>query len=357
MGWFGLGGHGKGGADVGGREGGGGAGNLEDATKRELIERDPADDIPRERPEPRPDFSKQEPAKKLPAALEETLEDEEKMWDALYEGTAPESTESSLRYAAYATRVRTILLSAHRYVAYTSDIGESFRPVAHPWLVRGAYGVSWAYIAGDVAHEGYKAFVRNRRATDPDRALPIGSRGATAATVSPPPPPPAAVGTTATTTATSGDGPKAETRKLGPGATSGGGGAHAQGSAAPAARQVSALEDYRTVMVQRAIFQSLASMGLPAFTIHSIVKYSGKAMRNVRNGALRTWGPIGLGLSIVPALPYIFDEPVEKAVEWTFHNGFEKWGRPAAVSGMPRTGRHEKIVHESREGSAKEKES
>lgn len=30
------------------------------------------------------------------------------------------------------------------------------------------------------------------------------------------------------------------------------------------------LEDYRTVMVQRAVFQSLASMALPAFTIHSV---------------------------------------------------------------------------------------
>lgn len=35
---------------------------------------------------------------------------------------------TKLRYAAYATRLRTILLSAQRYVAYTSDIGESFRP-------------------------------------------------------------------------------------------------------------------------------------------------------------------------------------------------------------------------------------
>lgn len=74
-----------------------------------------------------------------------------------------DSTETPYRYAAYATRIRTILLSAHRYVAYTSDIGESFRPVAHPWLVRSAYGISWAYLAGDVANEGYKAYVRNRR--------------------------------------------------------------------------------------------------------------------------------------------------------------------------------------------------
>lgn len=34
--------------------------------------------------------------------------------------------------------------------------------------------------------------------------------------------------------------------------------------------KVGFLEDYRTVMVQRAIFQGLASMGLPAFTIHSV---------------------------------------------------------------------------------------
>lgn len=34
--------------------------------------------------------------------------------------------ESNLRYAAYANRFRTILVASHRYVAYTSDIGESF---------------------------------------------------------------------------------------------------------------------------------------------------------------------------------------------------------------------------------------
>ena len=34
--------------------------------------------------------------------------------------------ESGFRYAAYANRLRTILLASHRYVAYTSDIGESF---------------------------------------------------------------------------------------------------------------------------------------------------------------------------------------------------------------------------------------
>ena len=83
----------------------------------------------------------------------------------LYSG--PDSTDSNVRYAAYATRVRTILLSAQRYVAYTSDIGESFRPVAHPYLVRGAYGVSWLYLLGDVSYEGYKSYWRNQRILDP----------------------------------------------------------------------------------------------------------------------------------------------------------------------------------------------
>ena len=159
--------------------------------------------------------------------------------------------------------MRTILKAAHRYVAYTSDIGESFRPVAHPWLVRGAYGISWLYLTGDVANEGNKAYQRQY----PSRE----------------------------------DG----TRAVVP---------------------VNPLHDYRTVMVQRALFQSVASMGLPAFTIHSVVKYSGRQFRKAKNRTLRTWGPIGLGLAVVPALPYMFDEPVEHAVEWLFHKTFEMYG-------------------------------
>jgi fission process protein 1 len=83
-------------------------------------------------------------------------------------------------------------------------------------------------------------------------------------------------------------------------------------------------------MVQRAIFQSIASMGLPAFTIHSVVRYSGRALKNATNKNLRTWGPIALGLGVVPALPYMFDEPVEHAVEWCFKRGFEAYGKTGA---------------------------
>lgn len=222
------------------------------------------EDVPHERSEPRPDFSKPLPRKRLPAALQDTLDNEEKLWETMYEGHAGESTDSSVRYAGYASRVRTILLSAHRYVAYTSDIGESFRPIAHPYLVKGAYGISWAYLIGDVSHEGYKAYLRNQRVLNP--TTPAEGEGVVSAA-----------------------NPQPNSMPLGSGVT-------ASGLAQATPGKVPALEDYRTVMAQRAIFQGVASMGLPAFTIHSIVKYAGKALKNNKNVKLRTWGPIGVSI-------------------------------------------------------------
>ncbi|THV64264.1 hypothetical protein D6D02_06949 [Aureobasidium pullulans] len=283
------------------------------------------EDVPRERTDaPRPDFSKPLPRKRLPAALQDTLDNEEKLWETMYEGHAQESTESSVRYAGYASRVRTILLSAHRYVAYTSDIGESFRPIAHPYLIKGAYGVSWAYLIGDVSHEGYKAYLRNQRVINGEAAEDM--------------------------TVVSSD--KPEQTKLGSAVSAVTGLNVAQNTPG----KVPLIEDYRTVMAQRAIFQGVASMGLPAFTIHSIVKYAGKALKNNSNVKLRTWGPIGLGLAAVPALPFMFDEPVEHAVEWVFHKAFSSVGGDAAVHGRPETGRSALSQIESKAGAAKEKE-
>ncbi|KAK9430999.1 mitochondrial 18 KDa protein-domain-containing protein [Lipomyces doorenjongii] len=173
-------------------------------------------------------------------------------------GEAPESTESNLRYAAYANRLR-IVLAAQRYVAYTSDIGESFRPVVNPVVVSAAYGISWSYVLGDVAYEGYKAHLREQE------FLASEARGD-----------------------------------------------DLTGKEKP---------NWQLTVLQRGVFQSIASMGLPAFTIHSTVKYSGRAMKNVKNVRIRTWAPVGLGLAVVPALPYLFDAPVEEAVEWVFTQG------------------------------------
>lgn len=138
------------------------------------------------------------------------------------------------------------MLSASRYVAYTSDIGESFRPVAHPYIVRGAYAVSWAYLVGDVSHEGWKAYQRQQKLLHPETD-----------------------------------------KHLDPAQKE-------QAVQRAATVRIPAIEDWKAVAAQRAVFQSIASMGLPAFTIHSVVRYSGKALKNAKNTTLRTWGPIGV---------------------------------------------------------------
>jgi fission process protein 1 len=183
---------------------------------------------------------------------------------------------------SFRTRIRTIMMSAHRYVAYTSDIGESFRPIAHPYLVKGAYGVSWLYLIGDVSHEGYKAYCRNQRTLHPENYIEVEETEK---------------GKELVGTAHKGifdavkDAAKNATNtasvKMGaqPGALTG-------DNITPGL--IPAIEDYRAVMAQRAIFQAVASMGLPAFTIHSIVRYSGRALKDAKNKTLRTWGPIGV---------------------------------------------------------------
>jgi fission process protein 1 len=259
------------------------------------------------------DLDKMPKRQKLPAKLQELVDKsdhEDNFFDELKEGYVPPSTESNVRYAAYAARFRTILLSAHRYVAYTSDIGESFRPVAHPKLVRTAYAISWAYILGDVGYEGYKAYWHNQRILNPNVELSDHAKRVTGLSDIP-------------------------ASTIAPGT-------------------VTPLEDWRVVMAQRAVFQSIASMGLPAFTIHSVVRYSGRALKNVKNQTIRTWGPIGLGLAVVPFLPRLFDKPVENAVEFVFHKGFEIVGGKKYVGESPQIGR-EKLLS-AKEKAKKEKE-
>ncbi|KAL8867999.1 MAG: hypothetical protein Q9174_005284 [Haloplaca sp. 1 TL-2023] len=255
------------------------------------------------------------PREKLPKDLQKIVDDEDTLLDQIYDGTAEDTTNTALRYTPYLARFRTILLSAHRYVAYTSDIGESFRPVAHPWLIRSAYGISWAYLIGDVSHEGYKAYLRNQRILHPGEPGVASVRASDARQ----------------------EHPSTEKNAFKPG-------------------HVPAIEDYRSVMAQRAVFQSVASMGLPAFTIHSIVRYSGRWLKGAKNTRIRTYGPIGLGLAAVPLLPYMFDQPVETAVEWTFHKAFERIGGPEAVAHTPETGRSEILQEQTQKGATKEKE-
>ncbi|KAL4918649.1 mitochondrial 18 KDa protein-domain-containing protein [Aspergillus aurantiobrunneus] len=255
----------------------------------------------------------------LSPQMQKVVDRDEHFYDDVYSPYSVDSTDTPYRYAAYATRLRTLLLSTHRYVAYTSDIGESFRPVAHPILVRSAYGISWTYLLGDVAHEGYKAYLRNRRVLAPPceaykdssdlthQQIVMGmATGNVAGSLSESSPAP---------TATSGPGEDTLT----PWPT-----AH-----------IPLIEDYRVIMAKRAVFQGLASLGLPALTIHTVVRYSGRALKGRKSTFMRTWLPVGLGLAVVPFLPYIFDHPVEGAVDWLFRSGLRAYGGENAVRVLP----------------------
>uniref|UniRef100_A0A6B2LLG7 Mitochondrial fission process protein 1 n=1 Tax=Arcella intermedia TaxID=1963864 RepID=A0A6B2LLG7_9EUKA len=88
-------------------------------------------------------------------------------------------------------------------------------------------------------------------------------------------------------------------------------------------------ELWRTA-ISRAIFQSLASMILPAITIHTGVAYAIKGFNKV--GKYQKWGPTMVGFAIIPFLPYMFDHPVEQGVEYAFDY---VWPHPAHLTHQP----------------------
>ncbi|ORY27804.1 mitochondrial 18 KDa protein-domain-containing protein [Naematelia encephala] len=170
-----------------------------------------------------------------------------------------DTTDSNMRYAAYLRRARDIVRAGSRYTAYTSDVGEAFRPVVPPYLVTAAYAISWSYLIGDVSWATYKS------------------------------------------------------SQLGPSPIE--------------AANISEPTRLALVAVKRSVFQGIASMALPAFTIHTAVKYAGRQFAKSTNTTLKRWGPTSVGLGIVPFLPYLFDEPVEHVVEATFDKLEENWFR------------------------------
>jgi len=78
--------------------------------------------------------------------------------------------ESNYRYLAYLVRFKRII----RYLAYTSDVGEAFRPLTHPRVVQSAYAISWLYVIGDVFYEGYHE--KNRGSSNDIVARTVTSR-------------------------------------------------------------------------------------------------------------------------------------------------------------------------------------
>ncbi|TNY21526.1 mitochondrial 18 KDa protein-domain-containing protein [Rhodotorula diobovata] len=102
-------------------------------------------------------------ARELEASFEKSLEATEQQ---VIQGQI-DSTDTNARYLGYLARLRPVLITSSRYLAYSSDVGESFRPVVAPKIVTAAYGVSWAYVTGDCGYEAYKAWMRAKE-TAPD---------------------------------------------------------------------------------------------------------------------------------------------------------------------------------------------
>ncbi|KAF9174684.1 hypothetical protein BGX21_001465 [Mortierella sp. AD011] len=152
-----------------------------------------------------------------------------------------DTVETPARYLAYLARYKNLFIASSRYLAYSSDVGEAFRPVTTPFFVNAMYGVSFAYVGFDVAYEGYKAKLAG-----------------------------------------------------------------------------SSNDIIGMTVLKRGIFQGLASLLLPAVTIHTVVHQSGKLFKNTANATLKKWGPTAIGICIVPALPIMFDHPVETAVDKVF---------------------------------------
>ena len=62
----------------------------------------------------------------------------------------------STKAAAISVKAKSAAIANARYTAYSSDVGEAFRPVVPQWAVKGTYGLAIAYICGDVGMTTYK---------------------------------------------------------------------------------------------------------------------------------------------------------------------------------------------------------
>lgn len=82
-------------------------------------------------------------------------------------------------------------------------------------------------------------------------------------------------------------------------------------------------------MVERAIFQSVASMIIPMTLIHTQVSLFQKIFARFPDvkPVYRRWGPTMAGLSLIPFLPFMIDKPVEDALEYCKERIHERWGK------------------------------
>lgn len=76
-------------------------------------------------------------------------------------------------YLAMLARTLPRIIARQRALAYASELGESFRPVARTWFVRITYGLSFAYVAADVSLRAKACCEKDTHNTPKDMAYTI----------------------------------------------------------------------------------------------------------------------------------------------------------------------------------------
>ena len=83
--------------------------------------------------------------------------------------------------------------------------------------------------------------------------------------------------------------------------------------------------DPARVFVHQSTFHGLASLYLPMVIIHQAVH--GAQYAFAKAGRFTKWGPSIVGLSLIPALPFCVDKPVEKVVDFIFEKAWPENAR------------------------------
>ncbi|CAJ1358863.1 unnamed protein product [Effrenium voratum] len=163
---------------------------------------------------------------------------------------APCPEETAFRYLPYLARAKRLLIASQRYIAYSSDVGESLRPVLKNWQVNLTYGIAGAYIVVDTGLAGYRKYKQN-----------------------------------------------------------------------------SSREHIAGAVAHTAVFQSIASLALPAVIIHTVVHQTSHFLDKPRfkqHAQLVRYGPSVVGLGLIPLMP-LLDHPCEHAIDFLFDHFWPTW--------------------------------
>ena len=80
------------------------------------------------------------------------------------------------------------------------------------------------------------------------------------------------------------------------------------------------------LIVERSIFQAIATIIVPSFIMHTTVETA--ILMTRKYGRYQKYGPTIAGLFVIPFLPLCLDEPIERALDYSF----ARWGPWASSS-------------------------